>query len=59
LSRVAALGYLGFLLGPVVIGAAADLVGLARAILVLPLLALLIAAAAAVVGTAHRSALDR
>ncbi len=59
LSRVAALGYLGFLLGPVVIGAAADLIGLARAILVLPLLALLIAAAAAVVGTAHRSALDR
>ena len=59
ISRVAAIGYLGFLLGPVVIGMAADLVSLAQAILILPLLALFIAACSRVVGTPRAGASRR
>jgi len=46
LARVAGLGYLGFLSGPVLIGGAAGLVGLPRALLIPPLLALFVAATA-------------
>jgi MFS family permease len=49
LSRVAALGYLGFVTGPVAIGAAAVHVGLGRALLLLPILTVFIAIAAAVI----------
>ncbi|HEX7744119.1 MAG TPA: MFS transporter [Micromonosporaceae bacterium] len=47
LARVAGLGYLGFLSGPVLIGGAAGLFGLPRALLIPPLLALFVAATAA------------
>ncbi|MFF5085347.1 MFS transporter [Actinoplanes sp. NPDC000266] len=49
LSYVAALGYLGFVGGPALIGGLADLVGLARAMFILPMLLLIIAATASVV----------
>jgi predicted MFS family arabinose efflux permease len=58
LSRVAALGYAGFVAGPIVVGAAAMHVGLGNALLILPALAALIAAAASVVRqppTPHRT----
>ena len=46
LSRVASLGYAGFVLGPVLIGAAAMHVTLGQALLILPALAGVVAAAA-------------
>ncbi|MDG4790116.1 MFS transporter [Micromonospora sp. WMMD1102] len=46
LARVAGLGYLGFLVGPVVIGGAAELLGLPRALALPALLALFVALAA-------------
>jgi predicted MFS family arabinose efflux permease len=46
LARVAGLGYLGFLSGPVLIGGAAELFGLPRSLLIPPLLALFVAATA-------------
>lgn len=46
LARVASVGYAGFLLGPVVIGQAAELTGLPRALAIPALLALLVALAA-------------
>ncbi|MBF9135443.1 MFS transporter [Plantactinospora sp. S1510] len=46
LARVAGLGYLGFLVGPVVIGGAAELIGLPRALAIPALLALFVALAA-------------
>ncbi|GIM93208.1 MFS transporter [Paractinoplanes toevensis] len=52
LSRVAALGYLGYVTGPAIIGGAATHVGLGNALLILPALAMLLVAAAPVV---HRS----
>ncbi|WP_063763869.1 MFS transporter [Actinoplanes subtropicus] len=57
LSRVAALGYAGFVVGPVLVGAAAMHVGLGQALLILPALAGLIAVAApAVRGPRHTPA---
>ncbi|GAA2912467.1 MFS transporter [Streptosporangium fragile] len=47
LARVASLGYVGFLTGPVLIGGVAELVGLPRALAVPALLALFVAVAAA------------
>lgn len=55
LSRVAALGYAGFVLGPVIIGAAAMHVGLRHALLILPTLAGLIAVAAAAARSPRRT----
>ena len=52
LSRVAALGYLGYVTGPAIIGGAAMHVGLGNALLILPALAMLLVIAAPVV---HRS----
>ncbi|MEV8509712.1 MFS transporter [Actinoplanes sp. NPDC051475] len=52
LSRVAALGYLGYVTGPAIIGGAAMHVGLGNALLILPALATLLIIAAPVV---HRS----
>ncbi|MFI1996829.1 MFS transporter [Actinoplanes sp. NPDC020271] len=49
LSRVAALGYLGYVTGPVLVGAAAAPLGLGNALLILPALAALLASAAQVV----------
>ncbi|MGI5147304.1 MFS transporter [Plantactinospora sp. CA-294935] len=49
LARVAGLGYLGFLVGPVVIGGAAELIGLPRALALPALLALFVALAAGAV----------
>ncbi|GAA3755393.1 MFS transporter [Plantactinospora mayteni] len=49
LARVAGLGYLGFLVGPVVIGGAAELFGLPRALALPALLALFVALAAGAV----------
>jgi predicted MFS family arabinose efflux permease len=46
IARVASIGYLGFLTGPVLIGAAAGLVGLPRALAIPALLALFVALAA-------------
>ncbi|MGJ6967105.1 MFS transporter [Streptosporangium sp. G11] len=46
LARVASLGYVGFLSGPVLIGGAAELIGLPRALAVPALLALFVALAA-------------
>ncbi|MGW4642973.1 MFS transporter [Sphaerisporangium sp. NPDC004334] len=46
LARVASLGYLGFLTGPVLIGAAAELLDLPRALAIPALLALFVALAA-------------
>ncbi|XVU24227.1 MFS transporter [Actinoplanes sp. CA-054009] len=57
LSRVAAIGYLGYVLGPVIIGAAAMHVELGEALLLLPVLAVLIAVAAPIVqGRRHKPA---
>jgi hypothetical protein len=52
LSRVAALGYLGYVTGPAIIGGAAMHVGLGNALLILLVLATLLVIAAPVV---HRS----
>ncbi|GAB3964259.1 MFS transporter [Plantactinospora veratri] len=49
LARVAGLGYLGFLVGPVVIGGVAELSGLPRALTIPALLALFVALAAGAV----------
>ncbi|GIG89815.1 MFS transporter [Plantactinospora endophytica] len=49
LARVAGLGYLGFLVGPVVIGGVAELFGLPRALAIPALLALFVALAAGAV----------
>jgi predicted MFS family arabinose efflux permease len=46
LARVASLGYVGFLTGPVLIGGAAELFGLPRALAIPALLALFVALAA-------------
>ncbi|WP_248963276.1 MFS transporter [Sphaerisporangium perillae] len=46
LARVATLGYLGFLTGPVLIGAASELLGLPRALAIPAMLALFVALAA-------------
>lgn len=46
IGRVAGMGFLGFVVGPVVIGGAAQLFGLPRALLIPALLALFVAAAA-------------
>jgi hypothetical protein len=58
LSRVAALGYLGYVTGPAIIGGAAMHVGLGNALLILPALATLLVIAAPVVqssrGRHHR-----
>jgi MFS family permease len=63
LSRVAALGYLGYVTGPAIIGGAAMHVGLGNALLILPVLATLLAIAAPVVhrsrGRHHRPAKTR
>ena len=52
LSQVAALGYLGYVTGPAIIGGAAMHIGLGNALLILPVLATLLVIAAPVV---HRS----
>jgi fucose permease len=52
LSRVAALGYLGYVTGPVIIGGAAAHLGLGHALLILPALAGLLVAAAPIVRAA-------
>jgi fucose permease len=49
LSRVAALGYLGYVTGPVIIGAAATHLGLGHALLILPALAAALVIAAPIV----------
>jgi predicted MFS family arabinose efflux permease len=63
LSRVAALGYLGYVTGPAIIGGAAMHVGLGTALLILPALATLLVIAAPVVhrsrGRHHRPAKGR
>jgi hypothetical protein len=46
IARVASLGWIGFLTGPIVIGSVAELVGLARALLIPTVLALFVAVAA-------------
>lgn len=46
LSTVVSIGYLGFLLGPILIGAASTVVGLPRALIIPAVLALLVAAGA-------------
>jgi predicted MFS family arabinose efflux permease len=46
IGRVAGIGFLGFVVGPVLIGGAAQLVGLPRALLIPAVLALFVAAAA-------------
>jgi MFS family permease len=51
LSRVAALGYSGFVIGPVLIGALAEQVGLAAAMLLLPVLTLVVAVSGGLVRT--------
>ena len=60
LSRVAALGYLGYVTGPAIIGGAAMRIGLGNALLILPALATLLVIAAPVVhhsrGRHHRPA---
>ena len=48
LSRVAAVGYLGYVTGPVIIGGAASGIGLGHALLILPVLAALLVVAAPV-----------
>ncbi|GAA3348701.1 hypothetical protein GCM10020358_68130 [Amorphoplanes nipponensis] len=63
LSRVAALGYLGYVTGPAIIGGAAMHIGLGNALLILPVLATLLVIAAPVVhrstGRHHRQAKAR
>ncbi|MBF8189038.1 MFS transporter [Nonomuraea sp. K274] len=55
LARVASIGYLGFLSGPVLIGAAAELAGLPRALAIPALLAAFVALAATALRTrAHQ-----
>jgi predicted MFS family arabinose efflux permease len=49
ISTVAAIGYIGYLTGPALIGALADRVGLAQALTILPLLAITVVAGAGVV----------
>ncbi|WP_440102394.1 MFS transporter [Streptosporangium sp. H16] len=51
LARVASLGYVGFLSGPVLIGGAAELIGLPRALAIPALLALFVALAAGALRT--------
>lgn len=53
LARVAAVGYSGFVIGPVLIGALAGQTGLAVAMLLLPVLALIVAAAGGLVRSAR------
>jgi fucose permease len=55
LSRVAAVGYLGYLTGPVLIGAAATHLGLAHALLILPALAAVLVISAPVVRPTPRA----
>jgi predicted MFS family arabinose efflux permease len=57
LSRVSAVGYLGYVTGPVIIGCAATHLGLGPALLILPALAALLIAAAPVVRPAARTTL--
>jgi MFS family permease len=63
LSRVAALGYLGYVLGPAIIGGASMHIGLSDALLILPVLAMLLVVAAPVVhssrGRHHQPARTR
>ncbi|MFG1995297.1 MFS transporter [Actinoplanes sp. NPDC048988] len=63
LSRVAALGYLGYVTGPAIIGGAAMHIGLGNALLILPVLATLLVIGAPVVhrsrGRHHRPARTR
>lgn len=63
LSRVAALGYLGYVTGPALIGGAALHIGLGNALLILPVLATLLVIGAPVVhrsrGRHHRTAQAR
>ena len=54
LARVVGLGYLGFLLGPVVIGAASRVVGLPGALAIPVVLSLFVAATAPALRPAHR-----
>jgi len=56
LSRVASLGYLGFLSGPVLIGGAAEFLGLPRALAIPAILALFVALTAAALRAPDRSA---
>lgn len=56
LARVTTLGYLGFLAGPPLIGAMAEVTSLPAGLALLPLLGLLIAALAPVVGASETSA---
>ncbi|MFC4591541.1 MFS transporter [Sphaerisporangium corydalis] len=56
LARVASLGYLGFLTGPVLIGAAAEVLGLPRALAIPAMLALFVALAARALRAAPTSA---
>jgi predicted MFS family arabinose efflux permease len=55
LSRVAAVGYRGYVTGPVIVGAAAARVGLGTALLILPVLATMLAFAAPVVRTQNEN----
>ena len=54
IARVAGLGFLGFVVGPVVIGFAARLVGLPHALLIPAVLALFVAGSASAIGTGDR-----
>ena len=54
IARVAGLGFLGFVVGPVVIGFTARLVGLPRALLIPAVLALFVAGSASAIGTGGR-----
>jgi predicted MFS family arabinose efflux permease len=54
IARVAGLGFLGFVVGPVVIGFTARLVGLPHALLIPAVLALFVAGSASAIGTEGR-----
>lgn len=54
IARVAGLGFLGFVVGPVVIGFTARLVGLPHALLIPAVLALFVAGSASAIGTGDR-----
>jgi len=54
IARVAGLGFLGFVVGPVVIGFAARLLGLPHALLIPAVLALFVAGSASAIGTGDR-----
>lgn len=54
IARVAGLGFLGFVVGPVVIGFTARLVGLPHALLIPAVLALFVAGSASAIGTGGR-----